>query len=331
MSWIDQDAGEVVLSTRIRVSRNLKDEKFGPLSAETLENMKERLKVRKGNWSTWELRRPGDLESLEKQILSERGQLEPEFALQSKGYLAVSPAGDQTLSLGDGDHLRLGIISGGEALENSYQGIFEPLCTLEELFPPAFDRELGYLRADPRQCGTGMKPSVLVHLPASELGGMITEVFKQAESQGYSVRGLWDSEEEGPALYQISPYFSTGSSEEGSLGQLTYFTEKIISWETKARELLMDQQSTRVADLCGRAYGILLHCSRLGITEALTLISRLRLGIIVGIIKSVPLQSLTSLWYTIQKGHLRSGFPEDGATEEDILRARLVKNRLMGQ
>lgn len=318
---------QVVLASRLRISRNLSGEKFD-LSAPELDSLKEKITGLQGPWSQWTFHRPRDLPPLVRQRLMETGHLEPDFIFRPGGWLAVDPQGRRSLSLGNDDHFRYAALSPGESLTALQEESSSFLQALESNFPPAFDPELGFLRADPRQCGTAAKPSLVLHLPASEHSGLITEVLLHCEGAGYSTRGLWEGDEEGPALYQVSPHHSTGSSEIGALLQLENLARKIRGWEAKARDILVQRRLLRVEDLCARARGILTNARILPLSEALTQVSRLRLGVIMGIIEDIPPETVTGLFFGMQTGALRGLMPDCAGEEDDELRARWIRSRL---
>lgn len=334
---VGTDTGPVI-SSRIRLARNLKGAAFpGWAGAEECERIWNDVRpVLSGlrNLAPAASIGMADLEELDKQILFERHLISRDQAEKGKGSGLVLRE-DERLSamVNEEDHLRLQGMRPGLDLRGIWQQINELDSEIERHLDYAFSAKLGYLTACPTNVGTGMRASVMLHLPGLVLMNEVNPVIKGLGKIGLAVRGLWGEGTEAIGnMFQISNQMTLGETEEHLIANIEQIVQEIMEHEKNARTRLLERKETVVRDHVGRAYGVLSHAHILTSKEALDLLSGLRLGVDLGILASVERRSVDELLLLTQPGHLqkleqRSLKPK----ERDRFRARLVRERLTGR
>ncbi len=334
---VGTDTGPVI-SSRIRLARNLKTAAFpgwaGAEECDRIWNMLRPILSGLRNLTPAATIGMADLEELDKQILFERHLISREQAEKGKGSGLVL-RDDERLSamVNEEDHLRLQGMRPGLDLGGIWKQINELDSEIEQLVEYAFSAKLGYLTACPTNVGTGMRASVMLHLPGLVLMNEINPVIKGMGKIGLAVRGLWGEGTEAIGnMFQISNQMTLGETEEHLINNIEQIVQEIIEHEKNARTRLLERKETVVKDHVGRAYGILSHAHILTSKEALDLLSGLRLGVDLGILPSVERRIVDELLLLTQPGHLqkmeqRSLKPK----ERDRFRARLVREKLTGR
>lgn len=335
-AWLAVGSGEgPAISSRIRLARNVKEAAFpGWAGTEECERLRQRLTPVLTQVPSL---RPAvalamaDLEELDRQILFERHLISREQAEKTRGSGLVMRV-DETLSamVNEEDHLRLQGMRPGLSLRAIWQEIDRLDTEIEERVDYAFSPKLGYLTACPTNVGTGMRASVMLHLPGLVLMDEINPVVKGMGKIGLAVRGLWgEGSEAAGNMFQISNQMTLGDSEEQIVDMIEKIVLEIIEHERNARERLMERRETVVRDHVGRAYGILTNAHILTSKEALDLLSGLRLGIDLGILKTVSRRTVDELMVLTQPAHLQKLEAKTlKAKERDRYRAALVRERL---
>ena len=337
-AWLAVGAGEgPVVSSRIRLARNVKDTAFpGWAGAEECDRLWHRLCPILEHVPALQPSASlamGALEELDRQILFERHLISREQAEKTKGSGLVLRC-DEGLSamVNEEDHLRLQGMRPGLSLRAIWEEIDRFDTELEQQIEYSFSPKLGYLTACPTNVGTGMRASVMLHLPGLVLMNEINPVIKGMGKIGLAVRGLWGEGTEATGnMFQISNQMTLGDSEEQIVGVIEQIVHELIEHERNARERLLDRRETVVRDHVGRALGILSHAHILTSKEALDLLSGLRLGIDLGILTTVNRRVVDELLLLTQPGHLQK--MESKALkpkERDRYRARLVREKLAG-
>lgn len=327
--------GGAVLTSRIRLARNLRGMPFPgwakrPQRGEALKQLRpavEALPIMKDAFSQ-EL---GQLDSVQKQVLVERHLISREHAARSDGSAAVIERRQRfSLMLNEEDHLRMQAIRPGLRLSEAHQALDELDSELEGELQYAFDSKLGYLTTCPTNLGTGMRASVMLHLPGLVLSDQIGQVLQAVNKIGLAVRGLYGEGTESLGnLYQISNQSTLGESEADIIRRLERVIAQVAEHERNAREKLIEDDPAMVADKVGRAYGLLRHSHLMDSKEALNLLSLLRLG---GSLEWFPNDSAAlcdQLLMDIQPAHLQLHAGRKLAPEErDAIRAKIVRDRL---
>lgn len=337
-AWLDieHDTG-VVISSRIRLARNLQKAAFpGWAGEEECERLWKELSgslVQVPSLNPAEAVGMGQLDELEKQILVERHLISRDQAEKGRGSGLVFHQGEGiSVMVNEEDHLRLQCMRPGFDLEGTWTAIDRMDSEIEKFVDYAFSPRLGYLTACPTNVGTGLRASVMLHLPGLVLMNEVNPIVKGMGKIGLAVRGLWGEGTEAIGnMFQISNQMTLGEDEKAIIGNLQQIVQEIIEHERNARLRLMDKKEVVVRDHVGRALGILSHAHILTSKEALDMLSGLRLGIDLGILPGVERRTVDELMLVTQPGHLqrlesRVLKPKD----RDRARAQLVRSRLAG-
>ena len=228
------------------------------------------------------------------------------------------------------DHLRLQAMKPGLDLRATWSRVSELDTEVEAVLDLAFSPRLGYLTACPTNIGTGMRASVMLHLPGLVLMNEINPVIKGMGKIGLAVRGLWGEGTEATGnMFQISNQITLGEREEDIVTNIEQIVTEIIEHEKNARLRLAEKKDSVLRDHVGRAFGILSHAHILSSKEALDLLSGLRLGVDLGILKLSDRRAIDELLLLTQPGHLQKMDDKMLKTKErDRARARLVRAKL---
>ncbi len=330
-----QDEHGAVLTSRIRLARNLRHHPFPGWAkrdqrAAALDLMRpaiEALAPMKDGFSH-EL---GDLSSVQKQVLVERHLISREHAARGDGSAAVIERRQTfSLMLNEEDHLRMQAIRPGLQLTAAYNALSELDTALEESLEFAFDPTLGYLTTCPTNLGTSLRASAMLHLPGLVLSDQIGQVLQAVNKIGLAVRGLYGEGTESLGnLYQISNQSTLGESEETIIRRLERVISQVSSHEQNAREKLLEDDPEMVSDKIGRAYGVLRHAHIIDSKEALNHLSLLRLGGTLGFFGPESVMLCDTLLMDIQPAHLQLHSGRKLSPEErDSIRAEIVRSRL---
>jgi protein arginine kinase len=335
--WLSSagDHHPIVISSRVRLARNLAKMPFPGWAKKSeririLEEIKPEVEVlpEMSNSFSQQL---NELSATEKQVLVERHLISREHAAKGMGSAVVINS-TQTLSImvNEEDHLRMQAITCGFDLPQTFQLIDRIDTMLESQLDFAFDEELGYLTACPTNVGTGMRASVMVHLPGLVLSEQINQVVNSVNKIGLAVRGLYGEGTEAMGnLFQVSNQTTLGEKEDQIIDRLSKVIETLIQRENQARTNLLDTRRTMLMDQVGRAYGILNYSYSISSKEALNLLSVLRLGIDLGFFPEQGRTVINQLLLDTQPAHLQHTSQQKLAAEErDHLRADTVREQL---
>ncbi len=335
-AWLapGKDTGTVV-SSRIRLARNLKESAFPGWAGEEeceriwkeLQPVLESIKTIQNPFSL----SMADLDELEKQVLFERHLISREQAEKGKGSGLVAATNESlAVMVNEEDHLRLQSMRPGLDLQQTWKAIDAVDTAIEKQVSYAFSARLGYLTACPTNVGTGLRASVMLHVPGLVLMNEISPIIKGMSKIGLTVRGLWGEGTEATGnMFQISNQITLGDSEEHIISNLEQIVLELVEHEKNARTRLMDRKDPILKDHVGRAYGILSNAHILSSKEALDLLSGLRLGIDLGIFKNMNRRVIDELLLLTQPAHLQK--VEDKKLrpkDRDRARATLVRARL---
>ena len=340
-SWLqlDTDATDhIVISSRIRLARNFDGvlftnrndmsslEKVNSFSRSLLKPLKD---VDGHQYSNINLEQ---LSERDRAILVEKHLMSP--ALEEKlpyRNLVVSDDASIVIMVNEEDHLRIQSMVSGLRLEEAYERILKIDKTIEDKYPYAFDERFGYLTACPTNVGTGLRASVMLHLPALTISGKITRLIRSIIQLGYSVRGLYGEGSEALGnIYQISNQRTMGTSEEDTIEQLTKIVEGIIAEERKSRQLLLHNDKEGLEDVLLRSYGILQNARRVNGKEALTKLSDIQLGVDLNILPQWGKDSFNELIAITRPNFLSKYAGNDNLTdiERDSYRAKVIRQKL---
>ncbi|HVU35526.1 MAG TPA: protein arginine kinase [Opitutaceae bacterium] len=323
----------IVLMTRVRLARNLAGTPFpGWAKATQREEIFERCRGAVANAPA--MKRCfnvaiGELNELEKQILVERHLISRELIGAKTGAGAVISK-DQAISVmvNEEDHLRIQVLRAGFQLKKAWTAINDFDSSLEELLDFAFSPTLGYLTACPTNLGTGMRASAMMHLPALVISNQMEKVVRAVNQLGMVVRGLFgEGSDASGSIFQISNQTTLGESEDEIIKRLTSVLQSIVEHELNAREKLLEADAAKLLDKIGRAYGILQNSHVLSSSEAMNLLSLIRLGVDLGSFPDGNRSVVDRLFIEAQPGHLQHAQKgEFDPAQRDVLRAARLRS-----
>ena len=328
-------SNDVVISTRIRLARNLKDYPFPcKLNSQGREKVIEKVRdaVKKSNSpvaSDFSFIRMSELTSSQSVSLVEKRLVSPEFISETDGRaLLISKDECFSIMINEEDHIRLQVITKGLSLEQAYDTADKLDTLLDENLDFAFDEKLGYLTQCPTNLGTGMRASVMLHLPALEKSRAISRIAGNLSKLGLTIRGAHgEGTEPKGALYQLSNQVTLGISEKAAIENLKNITEQLIAQENQARERLC--ASIDIQDAISRSLGILRSALVISHDEALKLVSNVRLGIVTKQITDVSTETIDKLMLAVEPATLTVSLNKNlSAHDRDIERAKLIRAEL---
>ncbi len=302
---------DIVMSSRIRLARNLADYPFirrcTDIDRANIEStVRERLSDDNGLTDLTFID-VADLQNLDRQFLVERQLISREHA-NSDGARAVAIDQQERLSLmvNEEDHLRIQVMKSGLDLDGAWDQINELDDRIESRLTYAFHPTLGYLTACPTNVGTGMRVSVLVHLPALVITQQIEKVFRSLQKINLVVRGLYGEGTQAMGdFYQVSNQITLGKSEADLVEQVNGIVPAVIQYERKARDFLINEKQNDLFDQVSRAYGTLQNAQQISSEETMFLLSRVRMGINLGLIGDLEIPDINQLFIRTQPAHLQ--------------------------
>lgn len=325
-------SNNVVISTRIRLARNLKNYPFPcRLSEQGKEKVIEEVKTALSESnspvaSEFSFIRMDKLAPAQSVSLVEKRLVSPEFVSDSNNRaLLLSKDEKFSIMINEEDHIRLQVISDGFSLEQAYD-IADKLDTLlDENLEFAFDSKLGYLTQCPTNLGTGMRASVMLHLPALEKSRAISRIAGSLSKLGLTIRGAYgEGTEPKGSLYQLSNQVTLGISEKSAIENLRNITEQLIAQENQAREILC--KSIEIKDSISRSLGIMKSALIISHDEALKLLSNVRLGIASGQIENISFDTIDKLMLEVEPATLTVRQNRQlSSGERDIARAEMLR------
>jgi len=335
-SWYIESGleSDVVFSTRVRLARNLKEYPFpSRMTWEQSEKVVEKIKEAMTNSSEWakaNFKYTGmkELPPLDKYTLMEKHLISPNI-IETKLNAGVLLSTDEKISImiNEEDHLRIQCMGEGLQLEKTFENCVNIDKLINETVEYAFDSNLGYLTSCPTNLGTGIRFSIMLHLPALTLTGYINGVLDACSKIGVAVRGIYGENSEASGnMFQISNQVTLGLKEEEILASVKGITSRIIEQERALRREIYQNEPNKVEDKIYRALGTLGSARVISNDESMKLLSDVRLGVEMGIIKDIPLQTINEIMLDIQPATLQKLVVKEMCPEErDVERANLVR------
>jgi protein arginine kinase len=326
---------DLVISSRVRLARNLTDLPFGTVAGDL-----QRAKVADRIQDAIDKLRPGlalttkhleEMDLIERMVLVERHLVSRELALGS-GPRVVAFDESEGISLmgNEEDHLRIQVVKSGYRLEEAWQEMDELEKALDGELQFAFDEQYGYLTACPTNTGTGLRASVMLHLPALVITGQIEEVTRAATRMHLAVRGLFGEGTEAQGdFFQISNQRTLGVTEEKILKHISSVLPNILNYERKLRTELLDRKREKIEDSIGRAFGILSHAKVITSQEALKHLSLVRLGVCLDLLGKLTLEQVNRMFLFTQPGHLQAKEGQELSSDERDMRRASVLGRIL--
>lgn len=326
---------DVVISTRVRLARNLAEFPFPcKLNDKGKEVVIDKVKsaIKDSNSAVSNDFQFLDLEQMnemQRLNLVEHHLVSPEFISNTKGRaLLITKDNKISIMVNEEDHLRIQVINKGFDLEETYFLADKVDTLLDENLKFAFNKKLGYLTQCPTNLGTGMRASVMLHLPALQKTRAIGRIAGNLSKLGLTIRGIYgEGSEPKGAMYQLSNQVTLGISEKAALENLKNITEQLVNQEKITRERLFKSIETK--DTVFRSMGILKYAKTISHDEAMKLLSNVRLGVVAGEITDVSCETIDELFTQIQPAGLMVKENKKLTPEErDIIRAELIQATL---
>jgi protein arginine kinase len=343
IKWMEsnEEQGDIVISSRIRLARNLADLPFPQRldqksGTECLQRIKAVCQDTEAPAALNEVEFTGfdQMNMLDRRILAEKHLISPVHAESGSPFGAVVLNRDGSLAtmVNEEDHLRIQCLLPGLQLQAGYELARQMDDFLESKLEYAFDERNGYLTACPTNVGTGMRASVMLHLPAMQMTGQTGSILQNTGQLGMTVRGLYGEGTEATGnFFQMSNQITMGQTEEEICNHLQAVTEQIVEQERMLRERLKADLKYQLEDKIGRALGILNHARIISSTEALTLLSDVRLGIDLGIVSGIKPYALNQLIVSIRPAHLQKCLAQElDPLQRDVQRAEIIQEKIKG-
>jgi len=326
---------DLVLSTRVRLARNLRDlpftqraaeEEMGIVVSRVVSACQSSPSLAGGDFLAM-----GDLSELDRQFLAERHLISREMVSEVRpSGLFLATGEGATVMVNEEDHLRLTTVVAGFEIDSAWEAVRRVEEELDSALEFAYSDELGYLTACPTNVGTGMRVSVFVHLPSLVLTKRIRQVLRGISQVGLAVRGFYgEGSEILGNFFQISNQTTLGLSERETIENLEKVTRQVLEAEVRARRVLLKEAHLQIEDKIFRAYGTLSHARVISAHEVINLVSAVRFGVALGIGPKADLTTLNQLLVLTQPAHLQKlGRREMTEAERNVYRATLVRERL---
>jgi len=339
--WTDASAPEtdVVLSSRVRVARNLADRPFPHrLSIDDAQQIIAHVQQVMDSNETYaggerfNLIKMTELTPVERQILVEKHLISPQL-LEQYEKKAVVLREDELISVmvNEEDHLRIQCLMPGLQLAEALTLVNGVDDWLEKHVTYSFSEQLGYLTTCPTNVGTGLRASVMVHLPGLVMTGQLRGMLTTVAKLGLTARGLYgEGTESSGNLFQISNQITLGHTEEDIVNNLLLVTRQLMAQERAAREALFSERREQIEDKVGRAYGLLRHARVMTADEAMNLVSDLRLGVYLDLTKAISPRLVTELMLMSRPAFLIKMSGQDMSLFQlNVKRASLIRQKLV--
>ncbi len=328
------DNNDIVITSRIRLARNLKNYKFPTnMTQEEAKSVIEEIynavcKHDKG----YKLTYMKNLTDIKKNSLIETHIISPALATRKDtGAFLLSPDRRVSIMINEEDHIRIQTLGDGLSLEECWKLGNEVDDIIEESVDYAFDKDLGYITCCPTNIGTGMRASVMLHLPALSITNQVDKLLYGVSQLGVAVRGVYGEGTKSVGhLYQISNQVTLGVAEETLIDKINQIVMQIIEKEKTTRDHLYKNNYDELEDDFYRAYGLLTNARKMSADEAMKLLSLLKLGSEMGITPMVKGKNIYQLMVWIQPNNISTiEGRELSVKERDKKRAEIIRQELM--
>jgi protein arginine kinase len=326
---------DIVISTRIRLARNLADFPFVKRASEDDRVQITRMVQKKiqtiSQWSDVLYLKIAALTDVDRQFLVERQLMSLELA-DGSGDRAVAVEPDERFSImvNEEDHLRIQVMLSGLDVQQAWERIDQIDNLLQEKLNFAFHEQLGYLTACPTNVGTGLRVSVMLHLPALVVTREIEKVFRSLQKINVAVRGLYGEGSQFMGdFYQISNQITLGRTESELVQTVIEVVPRVIEYERKARQFLLSESEQDLHDDVSRAFGILSTARKISSEETLHYLSKVRMGVNLGLINALDISTINKLFIHTQPAHLQKLCGHNmSVTDRNIERANYLQANL---
>jgi protein arginine kinase len=327
---------DIVISSRIRLARNLSEFPFVRRCTEgdkrsILRTVRQAVEAIE-EWTNVEFVDVEPLSDLDRHFLVERQLISRELReVEGPRGVAIDASERFSVMVNEEDHLRIQVIRSGLDLQSAWNDAAEIDNFLERKLTFAYLEKLGYLTACPTNVGTGLRVSVMLHLPALVITRQIEKVFRSLQKMNVAVRGLFGEGSQFTGdFYQVSNQITLGRSEEALLQQVEYVVPQLIEYERKARSFLMNNSSHDLHDDVSRAFGILQTAKKISSEETMLYLSKVRMGVNLGLIRDLEIATVNKLLIHTQPAHLQKLRGKTlNTTDRNIERAGYLQKHLV--
>jgi len=326
---------EIVISSRIRLARNLVKLPFSDWATKdqrkiVLEKVKAAVEgtafIKDSTFFDM-----ADLSDVDRKFLVERHLMSIEHAKNPVSKALVIDAKEIiSIMVNEEDHLRIQVLQSGFNLVEAWRIVDKLDQVLSKSLHYAYSSRWGYLTACPTNTGTGMRASVMLHLPALVLTKQVGKVLQTIAKLSLAIRGLYgEGTDAGGNFFQISNQISLGKTENDIIENIEHIINQVVARESTARHFLMTKNKDSLVDKIGRAYGTLKSAHIITSEETVSLLSMVRLGVDLGIIKDISTKDVNELFILSQPAHLQKVERKIlSANERDVKRAELIREKL---
>jgi len=329
--WLEDNAPEsdVVVSTRIRLARNLSDVPFPSRikSEDDIERVHSGAKQSLLISPEFAYTRLSDKSALERRALIERHIISNELSKKSDGGLITSSDESLSVMIMEEDHYRLQSLSSGLSLAKAYEQADRLDNMLAQGVSYAYDDDLGFLTSCLTNVGTGLRASLMLHLPALTAAKGIARITPMISKVGMTVRGAFG---EGSlamgAFYQISNQITLGVSENEILSRLRTTAGKVIDFERNARRQMQKNLGISLEDRIWRAIGVLQNARRMGSGESQRMISDVAFGVSIGVVKDISSGTLYRIMMDTRPAVIAEKYGQKSVQNRDVLRASILRD-----
>jgi protein arginine kinase len=336
-SWLSAEGNDaaIVVSSRIRLARNIQGmlfpsksspEECGKIRDFIFKALEKEHLIDNGQFVYSE-----DVKELDRKFLVERHLISPEFLSygESRG-LYISTDEDTSIMINEEDHLRIQTLASGLEIQKAMDIAEDIDRKLGESLAYEYDSDYGFLTSCPTNCGTGLRASVLIHLPGLVLIHEIDKIIDKITKLGLTVRGFYgEGTEVLGNLFQISNQTTLGRTEQDIKDSLDTITRQLIEHEENARKILVRDAPDEIKDKIWRAFGILKFARVLTSEETMNLLSAVRLGMALGVLDMIPLTLLNEILVLAQPAHIQRLYGEElSSSDRDAKRAELIRGKL---
>jgi protein arginine kinase len=326
---------DIVISSRIRLARNLNKFPFphwaNKAQLDEIVNTATAAMANVDLLKQSTLFRLANLDTIDKQFLIERHLMSIEHAQKTEHKaVLISPEEIISVMINEEDHLRIQLMQSGFNLFEAWNIINAVDDALAKLLDYAFLPDFGYLTACPTNTGTGMRGSVMLHLPALVMSRQIERVLAAIAKLSFTTRGLYgEGTQASGNFFQISNQVSLGHSENEIIENINGLIRQIIEQETQAREIILSKNREVLEDRINRSMGILKSARIITSQETIELLSMIRLGNDLGMIKDIDRRTINELFIITQPAHLQKLENKKLSSQErDLKRAQLIRSKL---
>ncbi|HEX3076102.1 MAG TPA: protein arginine kinase [Lachnospiraceae bacterium] len=338
LKWYEEtgENSDIVISSRIRLARNLQKYPFSPKLTEEQANQLYEEVVEKlptlgdtsSNFQHCNILKLGDVE---KTALVERHIISPGLAAK-KQCTGIILSEDEKVSMmiNEEDHIRLQVFAGGMNMGSLLRKANEIDDLAYDALKFAYDEKLGYLTSCPTNVGTGLRASYMIYLPALFATGKIEKLIDEVSKYGVTLRGIYGEGSKSIAnIFQLSNQKTLGATEHDIIENLNNIVLQVIKQERKRREYMLSQNYDMIEDQVYRSYGILKYTKQISTSDAMTLLSQVKFGIDTGIIKFSLNQSIYQLMIEIQPANLQQMLGKTAGTKDrERARAKYLNEHL---